>query len=230
MTRTAWNKGLKLLDTSKRKCFLCNSKTTYISKEGKTHWREHPFNKGEYFCNNCYGLIAKLVNRKGYQLDSAIEEILERKNNIIEKRNLYSKYPLENRKCDNCATTETYIDKTGRHHWRFIKDNEGNVLKIYCRKCWDKLIGSPKYNPLRNKRRMTFKYKQICVDHVPRTGFCSKCGKAVGKTHLHHEIYDDSDPLANTMELCQSCHSKRSWELGQITGYKLNRTKKPKSR
>jgi hypothetical protein len=29
---------------------------------------------------------------------------------------------------------------------------------------------------------------------------------------MHHEIYDDNDPLANTIELCPKCHRRAHFE------------------
>ncbi len=62
------------------------------------------------------------------------------------------------------------------------------------------------------KRRVTMKedngtFKRIFVDENPRTGTCSECG-STGKTHIHHDQYDPDIPLANTRELCNSCHTK----------------------
>jgi hypothetical protein len=56
----------------------------------------------------------------------------------------------------------------------------------------------------------------------PRKGICSQCSKKIGDpyinhkgehskikmTQLHHLKYDDDHPLDNTIELCDSCHSK----------------------
>ena len=36
--------------------------------------------------------------------------------------------------------------------------------------------------------------------------------KILKRTSLHHEKYDDSDPLKHTIEVCNSCHGKDSME------------------
>jgi len=56
------------------------------------------------------------------------------------------------------------------------------------------------------KKLINFKGKQIMLKVRPRTGICSKCGK-IGLTNLHHEKYDESDPLLYTVELCVGCHN-----------------------
>lgn len=63
-----------------------------------------------------------------------------------------------------------------------------------------------------NLRHIKFKGKTVFLDNNPRIGFCSKCGKGVGepgvrRTNMHHDEYDDKDVLANTRELCDSCHT-----------------------
>lgn len=58
------------------------------------------------------------------------------------------------------------------------------------------------------KSWVSFKGKTITLDFEPRKGICSNCGKKDAHTHLHHTKYDENDPLANTVELCASCHIK----------------------
>jgi len=65
-----------------------------------------------------------------------------------------------------------------------------------------------------------YKYKRIkyrgismVFDQDIRKGVCYFCGKSdkkgeTSRTILHHLIYDDSDPLAWTIEICPSCHYK----------------------
>lgn len=58
-----------------------------------------------------------------------------------------------------------------------------------------------------------FRGKKIVYDQDIRTGkcyFCTKLGKTQWKqkTYLHHDYYDDSDPLAYTVEVCGKCHRK----------------------
>ena len=60
---------------------------------------------------------------------------------------------------------------------------------------------------IRNTQRIRFNGPQIDLDHNPRIGVCNKC-RFVGQTHLHHEKYDKSNPLAHTIELCIPCQNK----------------------
>jgi len=140
-----------------------------------------------------------------------------------------------NKICYCCGSSKTYTDNLGYEHWHKNHDHENNVL---CEKCDKQLdyeynileykrrnsISNKKWNPITNKkshpinnpRRLSFKGKTILLKENPRKGICKKCGK-VRLTDIHHEKYHDDDPLKDTQELCKSCHSKRSWELGQNT-------------
>lgn len=106
--------------------------------------------------------------------------------------------------CSNCQSQETY-----KNQWYYHNN------KSFCKKCQNKLFVNPKWHPLTNNKRIKFMGKVILLDRNPRTGICSKCGvKRV--TNLHHLLYDELDPLAYTIELCQSCHMTESIRLGQI--------------
>ncbi len=70
-----------------------------------------------------------------------------------------------------------------------------------------------KNNPEHSLSKIRFKGKRIQLDHNPRTGTCSNCGKTVEsgeikRTAMHHKKYDEANPLAHTVELCISCHTK----------------------
>ena len=60
---------------------------------------------------------------------------------------------------------------------------------------------------------LTYRGNKVVFDQDIRTGvcyFCKKEGRAQKSrtTYLHHVIYDNSDPLAWTIEVCSSCHYK----------------------
>ena len=62
-----------------------------------------------------------------------------------------------------------------------------------------------------NSRRIEFKGKNISFKENPRTNVCSVCGRKYPdelkeQTCIHHIKYDPENPLANTVELCRSCH------------------------
>ena len=64
-----------------------------------------------------------------------------------------------------------------------------------------------------HKKRMTFKGERIQLKKNPRKNICSVCGKKYPddlktQTCVHHLKYDESDPLAHTVEMCSSCHMK----------------------
>ena len=64
----------------------------------------------------------------------------------------------------------------------------------------------------KDKKRIRFKDKHPRLDHNPRTGKCFKCEKE-GMTHMHHLQYDENNPIAHTIELCPSCHTKTHHEM-----------------
>ena len=55
---------------------------------------------------------------------------------------------------------------------------------------------------------LTYKGKTIYYEHPIRNGICVVCGKRRGRTYLHHQAYDDDNPLAFTVELCFRCHAR----------------------
>ncbi len=61
------------------------------------------------------------------------------------------------------------------------------------------------------KKILTYLGQKMVFDQDIRTGICYFCNKEgrpkrSTRTFLHHLKYDDSDPLAWTLELCGSCH------------------------
>ena len=59
------------------------------------------------------------------------------------------------------------------------------------------------------RKSFLFKKKRIHLPEDPRKEVCSNCGRQ-RRTDMHHDEYDESDPLAYTRELCRSCHMKIS--------------------
>lgn len=119
--------------------------------------------------------------------------------------------------CYACGGSKTYIYR-GYENWFPNYDKDDNVLCGRCngrynmnpmlRKKWNAIL-----NPINHPRRMVFKGKRISLPYNPRNGICSDCGGVKGvdfkRTNLHHEKYDESNPLANTVELCIRCHQRR---------------------
>jgi len=99
----------------------------------------------------------------------------------------------DKRFCYSCQSTKTYLNQWYNHsNW-------------YCKKRNNVLFNNP--------RRIWFKGKQIILKENPRKGICKVCRRET-KTHLHHQKYDQINPLKDTIELCLSCHCKESWKLG----------------
>lgn len=107
--------------------------------------------------------------------------------------------------------------------WRYERDENGVIIKVYCKTCHSRLIHNPKYNPDRHKkynpRRLSYKGQIILLDHDPKTGVCNLCRAVVPfdckKTGMHHFSYSDNDPLADTIEICQKCHRTWHWEFNR---------------
>ena len=128
----------------------------------------------------------------------------------------------EIRRCAVCQSTKTGLDnreyrsrKTGlitissSPHW--YHKSEG----LLCRKCYMRIYTNPKWAPITSLRRIRFAPtgKNYTLKENPRIGVCSRCfrSKARGeikRTAMHHTSYDPTDVLANTVELCNRCHSQ----------------------
>ena len=68
-------------------------------------------------------------------------------------------------------------------------------------------------------KRVGFKGRRVYLRENPRRGICSCCARERQENepqfHLHHEVYDSSNPLAHTKELCRSCHAKHHAAVAQ---------------
>jgi|SRR5215211_233790 len=136
---------------------------------------------------------------------------------------------MEDRLCVKCGKkTRLVLRENGKYYydWRNI-DGEP-----WCFKCWNRIISAPKMNKKWNaihhkiygKRRFQFKDKSLHHTEVPRIGQCTVCRKRIGdkylnkrwkekiikSTSLHHIEYHEDKPIADTVELCISCHGKVS--------------------
>ena len=151
---------------------------------------------------------------------------------------MVSKINIGNCEIENCIKPRSAARKCSMHYTRLRRygtlDRTRNGINPYCKldNCdnkyyglgyckthyW-KLVTTPRYS----KNRITFKGKSILLKFNPRIGICSNCKKSVQKgeikrTDIHHEKYDELNPLNYTIELCTSCHTKETWNLGQIRG------------
>jgi hypothetical protein len=119
------------------------------------------------------------------------------------------------RKWQNKKPDGTITSSGSSIEW--YKDKNGTNL---CQKCYCKYVNNPRWyaknktrhRMMNNGRHMRFKNKPITLEMNPRIGICNWCRAVTpfdcGFTVLHHEKYDDSNPLAHTIEICQSCHSR----------------------
>jgi len=161
-----------------RVCVVCKSSETYIKSNGKEKWGFINKDKSKLICKKC--------NDKKYSKDN-----LEKKK--IWSKDYYKKNTEKIKKMTK-AWAESNLEKTRKYKREWGRNHPTSVKKI-------------------QGRRITFKGKRFMLKENPRTGICSNCNKSVNngeikKTHMHHEKYDENNPLAHTIELCAGCHSK----------------------
>jgi hypothetical protein len=133
------------------------------------------------------------------------------------------------RHCSVCWSFETYRTK-GKQQW-YTKDNI-----TYCKKCYNKRFTNPRWNRIANSkypitkaesnRRYNprhYKYARKYLVGWARqlTGYCSRCvnnvyDESCKLTSMHHWVYIVIFPWFGREELCNSCHQKETWRLGQI--------------
>ena len=138
--------------------------------------------------------------------------------------------------CSICGSDKTALHSKDKHPVWSINKSDGS---LNCRKCFDKYFRNKQKDKenlkiyyennkerLKEKSRqyskkaITFKDKKIRLDYNPRKNICSECGFE-GKTDLHHDKYDELNPLNHTRELCVSCHSKITWKQRKKEGVEL---------
>jgi hypothetical protein len=122
---------------------------------------------------------------------------------------------LDKRLCYACSSNETYIDREGVPRWYF---NKGTDL-VLCNKCYKHLIGDYNYVRKNRSRFYTYRNKKKQAKSDVRIGVCNWCRAVVPfdtrETHTHHDgnLYDDSNPLRYTIEICESCHPEETFRL-----------------
>lgn len=110
------------------------------------------------------------------------------------------------RKCAGCGGNKTYVDKTGRIHWRF---NDG---KPYCSNCYWKWAprgpSRKKWQQIGNARKIKFLGIRVYLPWDFRKYVCSWCSRPDKMTDMHHLAYWPCMPWVGMVELCRKCHQK----------------------
>jgi len=101
--------------------------------------------------------------------------------------------------CGKQAFTEQDLEQFPLH--KHGKYNHAS----YCKSCHQKF---------HNSRQMRFKGKRITLPTNPRLGICSICGKKIPENSnrqmsMHHDFYDESNPLNFTVEMCMHDHMQQ---------------------
>lgn len=121
--------------------------------------------------------------------------------------------------------------------------SENDKKKVWrrhmCHKCYNKYISNPKCSAIYGPRRINPAGRgHIHLKECPRKGVCEWCRRKIGDeyintqgkiakirlTNIHHIEYHE-DVLKDTVELCNSCHTKESIRLRKL-GNKDNRDPK----
>lgn len=109
------------------------------------------------------------------------------------------------RLCYACGSDKTYVRKNG-----YLKWYPNPPIGWLCSKCYTKYIAMSKWRPKYNLRLLKFKDKKVLAERPVRIGVCNWCRAVVPfdckRTNIHHEVYDDSDVLKHSIEVCASCH------------------------
>jgi hypothetical protein len=131
-------------------------------------------------------------------------------------------------RCYACGTDKSVAFEKSRNKyrasWVHNWDKSGNVI---CRTCYIAIFYIPshreRFNELqleyyhkkeKKNRRFWYKGRLMTADRSIKVGVCNLC-RAVSpfdtvQTQMHHEEYDDDNPSANTLEVCNRCHGKIS--------------------
>ena len=177
-------------------------------------------------CFRCYTDILRRPKRFRTQQERNEWQSQQKKGKAPPNKGIKT-IPID-RECYICGSKSSYFHKkTGKTHWATNVDILGNVLHVLCTRCNSRYFRNPISNARYSHNRMHFNKKDLHLQFNPRTGFCSNCGR-VGKTHLHHDQYDEANPLAHTVELCMSCHMKETWRAKQLTTTIRDRNRPPK--
>ena len=130
--------------------------------------------------------------------------------------------------CYACGSSETKIER--KSGWECWFRNHGTDLFL-CNNCYNTIILSESYKKYeaQESRRTRYDYKALKYKGTIiyfktdiRCGVCNWC-RAVevidtNYTSRHHDenLYNDTVPLWNTLEICQECHSKETQRLEKI--------------
>lgn len=104
------------------------------------------------------------------------------------------------KRCVICGSSKTYNNNNGLPHW-YKGPTCAKCARVKERK------GKPRIDLL---KRINFKGRRIYLEENPRIGVCNLCRNVVPfdceRTAMHHEKYDESEPLKYTLEVCTICH------------------------
>lgn len=111
------------------------------------------------------------------------------------------------RECYSCGAHKS----TANTHGQLWYPNRGTPYFL-CHTCYNGVVRRD-YKQRSARSRIVFKGRRLYnKTKEVRVGVCNLCRGIIGidclRTNLHHDAYDASNPLANTLELCPSCHAK----------------------
>jgi len=103
----------------------------------------------------------------------------------------------------------------------FFRDKDDNYRRP--KKVEGSRVGTSNAN--RKNRRLSYMSTDYYYDQDVRTGICFICkregwAQKSKTTILHHLKYENSDPLAWTIEICSRCH----WQIDDFNKKKVSET------
>lgn len=148
------------------------------------------------------------------QINEQAKEYRENhKEDMIEYRKKYRKNNLEKIKQQNKEYWINNKIERQQYNQEYYKENKDRIINNSKEYYANNTEKKKEYSREKSKEKITFKGKRVILNHNPRIGICSNCHKRVidgeiKQTQMHHTQYDESNPLAFTVELCPSCHQK----------------------
>lgn len=136
----------------------------------------------------------------------------------------------DKRSCFSCTSQTTSLEKTRKgtliERWYPNYDAKtGELIGCLCSKCFGHYINNPihgpRYNPKTNAkwnklysgRYVKVRDKRVILKENPKVGVCNFCRGVVPfdchRTSMHHEYYDQDNPLKGAIECCDKCHRKQ---------------------
>lgn len=129
------------------------------------------------------------------------KSIRRRENYILKGKSQKAEYYIKNRERILAYTSEY----NNSHHVEYLKRQNQYYI--------DNKSKHSEYFHKYFSTKIWYKDHYVELGFEPRTGQCSHCGSH-GWTGMYHKVWDDTNPLKHTTELCHACSA--------MLGYNVN--------